>query len=390
MSKPSYLPRFSHPSSLREFNPADLITLVRPHAEFLINHGLPVPDNPGELDIERLGVVLLQPLADTPPDLVDALSHIHEMATADGMETLTEEVRSRGLPIPLEDTLSPSDLALRVWVHDPRLLRRKHAEHVVLKRSSFDAFLPRNGASFVRPSEIDAAVRSFEEDVSKWFIERGRGRGVHVHPIVQDDEVRLVVRHGGPYRREGCLNENEPGTIQFRPLGFHFLVLDFDAWELRVNCKTKGETQLYREAIGERFFGQRDFFDERSRKYTLEPLRTLGRRALNCADIHGIRVARLVELAMFLGGPFGRRRIEQADDVLLALEDAGERIPHNALLTKGKLEIEFTDSRKPRIVSFTSINRARYTRGDDDCIVEQFLRRRGFILGADRAAVACA
>ena len=390
MSRPSYLPRFSDPSALHEFDRTCLLQLIRPHADFFVNHNAELPSEPADLDLTRIGLVLLQPLVDTPPDLVDALSHIHEMATPAGMEMLIDDARTRDIALPADHLLAPADVALRVWLHDPTLLRRKHAEHTVLKRRSFDSFLARDGASLIRPQDTDSAVQLFEQDVAAWFAQRGRGRGANVHPITEEHEIRLVVRHGGPYRREGCLNEGEPGTIHFRPMDFHFIVLDLANWELRVNCKSKGERKLYRESIGRHFFGQSDFFDEKSCKYTLEPLRRLGRRSLVCTDVDGMRRARLVELTMYLGGPFGRRRIEQADDVLLALEDDGDAIPHTALLTKGKLAVEFEDSRKARTVSFTSLNRAQYTRDSDTKIIEQFLRRRGFDLGCDHAAVACA
>lgn len=142
MSKPSYLPRFSHPSALREFNPADLITLVRPHADFLLNHGLPVPDNPGDLDIERLGVVLLQPLADTPPDLVDALSHIHEMSTAEGMETLTEEVRYVGASsIPFSEYKRKRGDRVGLNWRIPNVAGRRAVRHVLFDTNYWKSFI---------------------------------------------------------------------------------------------------------------------------------------------------------------------------------------------------------------------------------------------------------
>lgn len=388
-SKP-YLSHLSDPSTLRAIDPACLLELARPHTDFFANHGVILPDDPVRLNVERIAPLMLQPYPDSPYGLVDALTHIDEISTATGMETLIDEARRRGIDLPLDGPLAPADVAARVWLADPELLRRKHAEHVVLRRRSFECFLARQGASLVRPARLDESLRLFEEDVHAWFVDRGRGPGARVHVIEERDEVRLIVRHGGPYWRRGCIQAGEPGTVHFRPMDFHLVVLDLEAWELRVNCKNKGEAKLYRECIGRRLFGHADFFDERSTKYTLEPLRRLGRRSLICTDVPGLRAVRLVELTMYLGGPFGRKRTERASDVLLAFETDGDRIPDRALLTQGSLEFEFEDSRKPRTVGIGSFNRARYTRDGDVELVETFLHRRGFITGNGHAAVACA
>jgi hypothetical protein len=177
MARP-YLPRFDHPSALRQIDPACLIELVRPFEEFLARHDVRLPADAARLDIDRLGFVLLRPHADAPYELVDALAHIHEMADYAAMETLLEEAARLGIDLHSDGrSNTPADVAVRVWLADPNLVRRKHAEHVVLKRRSFESFLPRDNASLMRMPSLHAALQQFESDVSAWFRARGRGTG---------------------------------------------------------------------------------------------------------------------------------------------------------------------------------------------------------------------
>lgn len=382
--------RFTHSSSLREIAPKHLVTLLRPHAAFLARHHAAIPAECGRLNYEALGVALLQPHPDTPPELVDALWHIHEMATPEGMESLLDETRRCGVELDPDSHFSPADIATQVWLATPELLRRKHAETAVMKRKSFESFTPRPGASLVYHPPDAAALARLEAEVAAWFTERRRGPGARVFLFEHGHEVRLVIRHGGPYRREGSLENGEPASVQFRPLAFGVAVFDRRTWELRINGGGKREKEMYRRVIGAHLFGQADFFPASPMKYTLEPLRREGRRSLVCADVPGLRHVRLAELHMYVGGPFHRARTERADDVLVALEDARESIPATARLAAAKFEFLFRDSPKPRPVTVREGNVAQYARDEDADVVETFLRQRGFVKGGAHAALACA
>lgn len=386
--------RFTHSSSLREIAPQHLIGLLRPHAEFLARHLAPLPEHPGgRLDYEAIAAVVLQPRADTPPELIDALWHVHEMSTPAAMESLLDDAAAAGIQLEHDHNFSPADVAVQVWLADPDLLRRRHAESAVLRRKSFESFAasPDAGEDFRLPDK--AGVASLEAQAAAWFVERRRGAGTRVFVIEDGHEVRLIFRHGGPYRREGSLEGGEPASVHYRPMAIGAAVLDRRTWELRVSGSTKGEKDLYRRLAGSHLFGSSDAFRPGEPRYTLEPLRRDGRRSLVCADVPGLRHVRLVELRMFLGGAYRRARVEQADDVLLALEDAGESVPGDALLTAAKFEVQFTDAARPRPVTVRYGNVAQYARDSDADLVEAFLRNRGFVNtggGGGRWSVACA
>jgi hypothetical protein len=384
--------RFTSAYALREVDPAVLIDFLRPHAAFLAASGVMLPTDPAHLDVERVEIALLSNIGGLPVELVDALWHLHEMATPLGMESLQAAAEVAGIALP-DDHASPADIAARVWVENPDLVRRCHTEISVSRRRSFETFVPAAGASLVWATPGDERLAALEAGVVAWYAARRRGPGARVLFFDHGDEVRFLVRHGGPYRREGSLDDGKPGCVRYRPMAHGLIVFDRRTWELRINAATKGECAAYRQLVGQHIFGRADFFPADQERYDLEPLRARGRNSLACKHITGLASVRLIELVMYVGGPFHRRKVEKADDVLLALEHARESIPDDAMLSAATFEVRFTDGRKPRPVTIRHGNRATYTRDTDADLIEAFLRGAGFVLGGkggDHARVAVA
>jgi hypothetical protein len=381
--------RFTSAYALREVDPAVLIDFLRPHAAFLAAHNVGLPTDPDRLDIERVEIALLTNVGGLPVELVDALWHMHEMATPLGMESLLAAAQAAGLEVP-HDHLSPADIAARVWVENPDLVRRCHTEITVSRRRSFETFVPAAGATLAWATPGPARLAAFETAIVAWYAEHRRGPGARVLFFDHGDEVRFLVRHGGPYRREGSLDDGKPGCVRYRPMAHGLIVFDCRTWELRINGGTKGECTAYRQLIGQHIFGRADMFPADPDRYNLEPLRTLGRRSLACAHVQGLASVRLVELTMYVGGPFHRKKVEKADDVLLALEHSRETLPDDALLTAATFDVRFADGRKPRLVTIRHGNKATYTRDTDADLIEAFLRGGGFVKGGSHALVAVA
>lgn len=333
-------------------------------------------------------MILLQPRPDTPPELIDALTHIHEVATTRDAEFLRDRAREAGVILPADLKLSPADIAVHLWLERPDVLRRHHAEHVVLRRRSFDTFLASEGAALARPTNLAEGLKALNSAVEEHYIAMDRGHGAYIIPIETERELRLVVPHGAPYCRRGCWRESKPSSVGFRPMEFACAMLDWEHWELRLNCKTEKERRFFISGVGQHLLGSSSFFTA-EQKYTLEPLRR-GRSALLCSAVPGIRRVRLVALTMKFGGAFGRVREEIADDLLLAFEHDGESISERAELVKARFEFEFADSSKPRPVTLARGNRATYTRSGDSALVERFFELQKFSRRVAHAALALA
>lgn len=381
--------RFTSAYALREVDPAVLIDFLRPHAEFLAGQSVMLPTNSTHLDIERVEIVLLSNVGGLPVELVDALWHLHEMATPRGMDSLLAAAEAAGLVVP-HDHLSPADIAARVWVEYPDLVRRCHTEISVSRRRSFETFVPAPGATLAWATPGPDRLAALEAGVVAWYVSHRRGPGARVLFSDHGDQMRFLIRHGGPYRREGSLDDGKPGCVRYRPMAHGLIVFDRRTWELRINAGTKGECAAYRRLVGQHIFGRADMFPADPDRYDLEPLRALGRRSLICTHITGLASVRLVELTMYVGGPFHRRKVEKADDVMLALEHARESIPDDALLSAATFEVRFSDGRKPRPVTIRHGNKATDTRDTDADLIEAFLRGGGFVKGGGHALVAVA
>lgn len=378
--------RFTNAYALREVDPAALIELLRPHAAHLAANGAMLPTDPDRLDIERVEVALLTTsVCELPIDLLDALWHIHEMSTPAGMESLLSAVEQAGLNLP-HDHLAPADIATRVWLADAELLRRCHTELSVSRRRSFETFVPAKGTVLAWVPPGPENIAALDGAVAAWYSASRRGLGARVLFFDHGDELRFLVRHGGPYRREGSLDDGKPGCVRYRPMAHGVVTFNRKTWELRINGGTKKERTAYRELVGQHIFGRRDMFPPDPDRYDLEPLRAVGRRSLVCSDVGGLASVRLVELSLYVGGPYHRRKVEKADDVLVALEAAGETIASDSLLTSATFEVRFGDGRKPRPVTIRHGNTASYTRDDDAELIESFLRRRGFVKGTREVA----
>lgn len=377
MARSRYLTRITNPTVLGSLEPNRLDRLLRPHAAFLATHGAPLPDDPELLDLDLLTRVLLAQHDDTPFDLVDALTHIDEMATDAGMERLERAAARSGIVFNGSPDRSPADLALELWLVAPRLLRDQHAVHVIHRQRSRHSFAPDVGAPRLR-ADLVAAHAMIEARVREFYVSRGRGDGASV-VLFEDnaDELRIAIQHGGPYARHACLKGSRPSTAHFRPLEFVSVTLNWSRCELSLSSSDRHEIDFLRRLIGEAVFGQAAFFADDNR-YTLQPLR-FGRSCIRWAGVPGIRSVRVELIELAKGGVHNRVDIIRADDAIAALEEDGEAIPASAEPVAARFVFEFTDSRKERSVLLRAGNRAAYTRDPDSAIVEAFFLANGFM-----------
>jgi len=377
MARSRYLTRVTDPTVLGSLERNRLLRLLRPHAPFFAAHGVVLPSDPELLDLGAVIQVLVAKHDDTPFDLVDALTHVDEMATEVGMDRLERAAARAGIVLEGDPNRSPADLALELWLTAPEVLRRQHAMCVVHRQRSRHSFVPDANSPRLRASDLSAARALIDERVPEWYDSRGRGEGAAViHFEDSDEELQIVIQHGGPYARHGCIHAGRPSTVHFRPLKFVPVTLDWHRFELSLNSSDSHETDFIRRLIGEAIFGQAAFFADANR-YTLQPLR-IGRASLRWAGIPGIRSVRVEMLELAKGGSYGRIDIIRADDVFADFEENGETIPQTAEPVAARFVFEFADSRKERSVLLRAGNRASYTRDGDSRIVEAFFLANGF------------
>ncbi len=379
------LKRFSRPGALRGIDPDHLIRLLAPHAQFFAARGVALPSagRADGVDYEGLARVFMTPDSDTPPKLANALYLIHEMATPQRMEDLMSVCEGAGIRLKGAADPTAADVAVQVWLQDPDLLERKHAEHYLTRPRSFEYYQTKSEKPPALKTPARKVVTALETDLDGWFVKNRRGRGSRVSFFPKDEAIWILVRHGQPLERKGVIRNGESDSLVFRAEAHDVLVYDHSLGELQVHACTKGEKELYRKMFGRHLFGHDEFFPGTA-KYTLEPLRTHGAKALVCDDVDGIESVKLKQVEIFWGGPEKEITILKANDLFRALESRGRGLPEKARMTRASFAVKFSDSKTPRTVTIRPSNVAQYLRDGDSTVAERWLRKRGFILADPR------
>ena len=376
------LQRFTKVNTLRSINRQLLFQFLRPYKDFFLSRGvnlksLESSENP---EYGELVGVFMNPDADTPHDLAEALYFINEMATEDGMDQLLEEAEKREVHIDYLPESTPEDIAIQVWIADREIVERKHAEQFLTKPRSFEYY-----QSAAEPKPIgkitDEKLSRLEKDLNIYFIWKKRGKTCKVFAYPKNDETWFLVRRGEPYKREGSIKNGESKSIFYRPEAFDVVVYNETIGEIRINANVVWLKRIYRQFFGKHFFGDTDFFPG-TQKYTLDPLRRDGAAALVCSDVEGLEWVLLKELHYYWGGPYCEIEIRKADNLFAAFESSNRSIQRKARMSKAKFQVKFNNAKRPRTLTIRPPNIANFTRDDDSVIGEIWLARRGFIMNA--------
>lgn len=376
------LRRFSNPAGLKAIKPRHLWALLAPHGPYFAGKGflLPLSASSDEPDYELLVDILMNPDASTPAALLDALYFVHEMATPEAMDVLLQEAEDKGIPLDDDPDPTPADVAVQVYLQNRDLLERKHAEQYLVKPRSFEYFQTDSQPipEFRQPTA--ETLTALEKDLDDWFEKKKRGRGSRVFMYPKDDGVWFLVRHGDPLRREGSLDGGLTSSVFYRPERYDVLVYEPALGEMRMNACGKGEKDLFRREFGSHIFGDEAFFPGTA-KYTMEPLRTNGEASVVCTDVDGMEWAKLREIQFFWGGAEKEIETRKANDVFAAYASRERQMPRRARIIKASFQVKFTDSKTPRTVTIRPSNVAQYARDSDATVVEDWLTKRGFIIG---------
>jgi hypothetical protein len=377
MSSSFRLRRFSSPSILRQIDPGLLARFLAGHAERWPALQELLSSSP--LNIDRLATLLIEPGDDAPDPLLDALFFVDELSAPEMYEDLLDEARRAAIPLGETPNLSPADLAVRIWLDDPEVLQRYHAERFLIRTKKFEHF-PSVETHLPNLRGVqEQIIQGLQEDLDAYFETRKKGRGSRVFPFVKDDAVWFLVRHGEKLRREGTIENGQSSSVFYRPEKYDIVIFDRALGELAVHADAKGETAEYCRAFGKRLFNSESIFStEVSGRFSLAPIIDRGPDCLICSDVNGIEWVRLTELRWRHDCQQRHVEIHQADDVFAALADIRRSIPRSATLLKAVFKIKFTHGERPRSVAIKPPNAAVFDRESDAPLVHDWLARRRF------------
>ncbi len=375
------LRRFAQPDVLKNIQQDNLITFLKKYESYLTGRGFSFNlDEDGELDFECLSRVLLEPTDDIDINFVEALFFIQEISDDEHFEQLHELAEAN--TIETQDDVSPADLALTLWLHDPELLKRPHAEVLLLKPKSFMYFMSDKKA----PDEFGVpgqeVLSALEKEMDVWFSKNKRGTGCRILAVSADDEDKIyfLVHHGMPFKREGKIEDGKSKTIFYRPEFHDVLIYDRPNNELAIFNKSsaKKEREMYLDLFSQHLFGQAEYFPG-AEKYTLQPLIDNGVDSLACADIDGLEHIKLVEIQHQFLGPYNDKQTLRSNDVFASLESRDKPFPNFGRLVSASFSAKFENAKRPRMVKVRTPNVANFDRKEDSHLIETWLRKRGFV-----------
>ncbi len=377
------LRRFAQPDALKTIRQDNLIGFLKEYEIYLNSRGFTFElDEDGHINFDRLSEILMNPTENMDVSLVDALFLIQEMANEDQYQELCDLAEQNDIQMPEDGECSPADLALALWIKDPELLKRPHAEVMVLKPKSFLYFQSEKDApkNFTVPkAEI---LRAMEQEMDRWFTKNKKGTGCRIMPVAADDEnkVYFLIRHGMPFKREGKMDSGKSTIIFYRPEFHDVLIYDRLNNELAVfnKSQTQKERRMYLSVFSEYLFNEAEYFPGEE-KYTLAPLTLIGAEALACLDVPGMVSAKLVEIQVQYRGPLNDRNTYRSNDLFASMAAGGRTMPNLKFLVSASFAIKFENSKRPRTVKIRTPNIANYDRKEDSHLVEMWLRNREFV-----------
>lgn len=376
------LRRFAQPDALKHIKPDNLIAFLNPYADYLTGRGFSLVINgSGELEYETLAGILMNPTDNIPIDMVEALYFIQEMSDDDQFDELCEQAKQANLE--LSDECTPADAAVALWLHDPELLKRPHAEVLALTPKSFMSYQAKKKKKHKVLNPTAEQRAAIEKDMDTWFLQNKRGNGSRVLAFPADDESKtyFLVRHGMPFKREGKMEEGQSRSIFYRPEFYDVVIYDNENNELAIFNKSgaKKERQMYLSLFGEHFFGDSDYFPNDD-KYTLVPLIQQGVDALACADVPGLQEIKLTEIQVQFRGPFNDRQTYRSKDFFGSLAARNREFPTYGDMVSASFSVKFEKAKRPRTVKIRTPNVANFDRKEDTHLIETWLRKRGFVI----------
>ncbi len=329
-----------------------------------------------------------------PDEASEALYQMDEMANDEGHERLQAAAREAGLELNGDGSHTEAEFALEVFLAEPTVLSEAHSEQKLVRLSSFEYYgaeKPEDRTSTFEPptAEVRAAMA---KALDEWFAGHNRGKQtvrVDLHRI--DGEYFFIVRHGDTFIRTAKVDEQRTEMLHFRPEKDDVVVYSPEFDEIRIHAGTKGERELYRKQFGQRLFSDSNYFSQK-KAYTLEPLRTDGKDALDVEAVaEDLELAVLREYEVAWDNGFNEVLIHKATDIFAAAESRPEKrdaIPRSGRLVRATFDLHFAGKRRPRRVQIRTPNTLKLGRHCDARVVQRWLSKQGFRAVVDDGAEA--
>ena len=374
--------RLVNPSILRQLSRPLLRRLLEPYIEFLDAKDIALPPEVKkrkDYDFTVLAKALLD-AEDRPAELLHALEAIGKMADIHGAEILSRSLMLGGevaAAIRLKKAAA-ADVALSAYLDHMDVFQQALWEKQVVDTRRYKCFVPATGIDFSQARLTAATITYIERDIGQFF-----GDAIDGCQIITNDATPstrwFIIEHGGRRHPLGIWRgKRNRERMEVELENDDVVRLNMVTGEMWIHAKVKSEFESYRSIFGRHLFGQENAFVAAGSIFNLEPLRTLGRRALEVDDIEDcpIDVIRLICVEVMVD-VVNRlvQRISCRNDLYRVLDAGGGFIPPGEIVA-ARFEVRFKGSRKMTKVRVNLPSSADYERDSDGEWIGAWLKKR--------------
>lgn len=387
---------FSSVEALRRLDPQVLRELLALFPAYLTERRLALPDAATEenLDYPAIRDALMGERVPAELDDILYLASLLGNARSWGIVERQAEEDRRILPtyLPKHGYVDQAVLAATEdWPKHQDFLAKANARARVHSRSSYVYYAPAMDYRARYRNLTPEFMQEARDYLTEHFIQQGlieenrRDRATEIIPYDFEKEIWFLIRYPGKQSRQSVFDgRGEWTNFVGNPEQYDAVAYNKVYGDLRMNTHRKTEHAKYRIAFGRMLFDEANVFRPTARIVTLDPL--LAPRAedlFNVGDIEGLKMIAPIEVSFECWGmPPKEYTVKALDgETLLAGNEESPRVlPERALsVRRVVLAYQLSNSTRTGKLTLQVGNRVNYERDGDSVVVENWLRRRGFV-----------
>lgn len=374
--------KFANADTLRTLKFQNLIKLLDKHKDYLNGVHHFTYDGATEETFNYIGLaeILFNKMLEGDTDFFSAFGLIGAMGSASKYDILLDEIsRIDGLRDQIEEDMTAADLALLLYLENPKLLEELDIKVTNSRRQSFTTVVCSHDTSDFFPTAEQ--LKKAEDHMNQAAYEHKRGRTVRIFaPALSGDELRIQIRKGEPFKRASAADqEQESKTIGYQPLSYDYIVLNRKTRVLRYSIS---KTQKWIEnawiyALGMGFFNDPTAFAT-LRINDLDIVKTLSDKVCLCPEVPNIASITATKIKYTEGDTLDSQIEVKSSDIFRRMQFRKDKFAATITIVEMTFSIEFKDG-KVVSVPLVNGNKAKYNYDQYGVDVDQWLTARGVI-----------
>jgi len=379
---------FDTAEKLKGHSPSVFCDFLEEFDYFLSGNNIKLPKNRDEEKIPHDSLLKALMSPDSPEELVVLLILINKLDSEKGWDEVVYEAKLREVKLPDDlEKLTYADRAMKVWTASHKkhsdLLEESFARARIYNKSSYTYYpMHRDIRSYFQvPSE--ESVQELAKDLDSHF---NVDQGTKVLMYDFDAEIWFLIRHPGIAQWQGVYEKGQAKSKAITPELYDAVVYHKKYGDLRMNTHRKSDHTAYRIVFGHLLFRASNVFDKNKKIIRLDPLKGCAVNLCKTGDIAGLYKIHVSEVSFFAMMSQGTRRVTwraEKQNESLPLDSSNWVVPTDTdSILYAKLRYQHKSGGKWQSMTVHTGKNLSYERDGDSCVLEDFLRLRGFVGGS--------